>query len=173
VSVAAMSMWCWMIFIFIGSPVNAFTASLLHDILLTTSSQRVLSVVEARQTHTLHKSSPSHHNHNHHHQYPHQYNHVRTQLFSSNNPTDDDDADDAQKQQQQHEQAMLKALKAMTSFSNKYIENTQTYYCSDLSIPAVVIKGLAEHKVKLGAPLCPCRFYEDKEKEAKDGYWNW
>ena len=163
-----MSFWCWMLFF--GSPANAFTASLLQERIMA-KSQRVLSVAEARQTHTFHKSSPRHRNQ--HHQYPHQYNHVRTQLFSSNNPTDDDDADDAQKQQQQHEQAMLKALKAMTSFSNKYIENTQTYYCSDLSIPAVVIKGLAEHKVKLGAPLCPCRFYEDKEKEAKDGYWNW
>ena len=67
---------------------------------------------------------------------------------------------------------LAKATKAMTAFSNKYITNTNTKYCSDLSIPAVVIKGLAEHKVTLGAPLCPCRFYEDKEKEAKDGFWN-
>jgi len=65
-----------------------------------------------------------------------------------------------------------KATKAMTAFSNKYIANTNTKYCSDLSIPAVVIKGLAEHKVSLGSPLCPCRYYEDKEKEAKDGFWN-
>jgi len=36
----------------------------------------------------------------------------------------------------------------------------------------VVIRGLAEHKITLGAPLCPCRFYEDKQAEAKDGYWN-
>ena len=26
--------------------------------------------------------------------------------------------------------------------------------------------------VSLGSPLCPCRFYENKEEEAKDGYWN-
>ena len=31
---------------------------------------------------------------------------------------------------------------------------------------------MAEHKVSLGAPLCPCRHYEDKQAEAKDGYWN-
>ena len=68
--------------------------------------------------------------------------------------------------------ALEKATKAMTSFSNTYVKNTCTKYCSDKSIPAVVIKGLAEHKVTLGAPLCPCRFYEDKEKEAKDGFWN-
>lgn len=70
------------------------------------------------------------------------------------------------------EVAMEKATKAMTSFTNKYLQNTATTLCSDKSIPAVVIKGLAEHKVSLGAPLCPCRFYEDKEAEAKDGYWN-
>mmetsp|Transcript_16016 Transcript_16016/g.20328 ORF Transcript_16016/g.20328 Transcript_16016/m.20328 type:complete len:177 (+) Transcript_16016:87-617(+) len=68
--------------------------------------------------------------------------------------------------------ALEKATKAMTAFSNTYLKNTNTKYCSDKSIPAVVIKGLAEHKVTLGAPLCPCRYYEDKEKEAKDGFWN-
>lgn len=65
-----------------------------------------------------------------------------------------------------------KNLKAMTMFSNKYAQNTGTVYCSDPSIPAVVIKGLAEHKETLGAPLCPCRHYEDKHAEAKDGFWN-
>jgi hypothetical protein len=80
---------------------------------------------------------------------------------------------DANMTKEEREVAMEKALKAMTAFSNKYIQNTGTYYCSDKSIPAVVIKGLAEHKVTLGAPLCPCRFYENKEMEAQDGYWNW
>jgi len=73
---------------------------------------------------------------------------------------------------QQREIALEKATKAMTAFTNKYLDNTCTKLCSDKSIPAVVIKGLAEHKVSLGAPLCPCRFYDDKEAEAKDGYWN-
>jgi ferredoxin-thioredoxin reductase catalytic chain len=68
--------------------------------------------------------------------------------------------------------ALDKATKAMTAFTNKYLENTATTLCSDKSVPAVVIKGLAEHKITLGAPLCPCRFYDDKEAEAKDGYWN-
>ena len=35
---------------------------------------------------------------------------------------------------------------------------------------AVVIQGLAEHKDTLGAPLCPCRHYDDKEAEAANGY---
>ena len=72
----------------------------------------------------------------------------------------------------EHDEKIEKALKAMVGFSNSYIKNTKTKYCQDPSIPAVVIKGLAEHKVSLGAPLCPCRHYEDKEAEAKDGYWN-
>jgi len=31
---------------------------------------------------------------------------------------------------------------------------------------------LADHKDTLGAPLCPCRHYEDKEAEVKNGFWN-
>ena len=80
-------------------------------------------------------------------------------------------AKDANMSDEEREAAMEKALKAMTAFSNKYVQNTNTYFCQDKSVPAVVIKGLAEHKVTLGTPLCPCRFYEDKEKEAKEGYW--
>ena len=76
-------------------------------------------------------------------------------------PTDDPDAI-----------ALEKATKAMTAFTNKYLQLSETKLCVDKSVPAVVIKGLAEHKVSLGAPLCPCRFYDDKEKEAKDGFWN-
>jgi ferredoxin-thioredoxin reductase catalytic chain len=68
--------------------------------------------------------------------------------------------------------AVTKAAKAMTAFTNKYLANTGTKLCSDMAVPAVVIQGLAEHKVELGAPLCPCRFYDDKAAEAKDGYWN-
>jgi ferredoxin-thioredoxin reductase catalytic chain len=67
---------------------------------------------------------------------------------------------------------LQKATKAMTAFTNKYLQNTDTRLCQDLGVAAVVIQGLAEHKVELGAPLCPCRFYEDKHAEARDGYWN-
>lgn len=37
---------------------------------------------------------------------------------------------------------------------------------------AVVIKGLAEHKTDYGAPLCPCRHYDDKAAEVAQGFWN-
>jgi ferredoxin-thioredoxin reductase catalytic chain len=33
-------------------------------------------------------------------------------------------------------------------------------------------QGLAEHKDTLGAPLCPCRHYDDKEAEVASGFWN-
>jgi ferredoxin-thioredoxin reductase catalytic chain len=74
--------------------------------------------------------------------------------------------------EEEYAKAMEKATKSMTAFTNKYLKNTDTTLCNDKSVPAAVIKGLAEHKVNLGAPLCPCRFYDDKEAEAKDGYWN-
>ena len=70
------------------------------------------------------------------------------------------------------DEKLTKATKAMTAFTNRYLKNTDTKLCQDLGVAAVVIQGLAEHKVELGAPLCPCRFYENKEKEVKDGYWN-
>jgi ferredoxin-thioredoxin reductase catalytic chain len=65
-----------------------------------------------------------------------------------------------------------KMLEAMRNFSETYAKNTSTYFCADLGVTAVVIKGLARNKEELGAPLCPCRHYEDKEAEVKAAYWN-
>ena len=69
-------------------------------------------------------------------------------------------------------QATDKSLEAMRHFSEKYAERTGTYFCSDLSVTAVVVEGLAKHKDELGAPLRPCRHYEDKQAEAAAAYWN-
>ncbi|MBM0742798.1 ferredoxin--nitrite reductase [Phormidium sp. CLA17] len=69
-------------------------------------------------------------------------------------------------------QASEKSLEAMKNFSETYAKRTGTYFCSDLSVTAVVIEGLAKHKDDLGAPLCPCRHYEDKEAEVAAVYWN-
>lgn len=60
----------------------------------------------------------------------------------------------------------------MRKFSEQYCKNTGTYFCVDKSVTSVVINGLAVHKDQLGAPLCPCRHYDDKQKEANMGYWN-
>lgn len=65
-----------------------------------------------------------------------------------------------------------KTLEAMKNFAETYAKRTGTYFCSEPSVTAVVIEGLAKHKDDLGAPLCPCRHYEDKEAEVKAAYWN-
>ncbi|MDF0552347.1 ferredoxin thioredoxin reductase catalytic beta subunit [Kamptonema sp. UHCC 0994] len=65
-----------------------------------------------------------------------------------------------------------KTLEAMKNFSETYAKRTGTYFCVEPSVTAVVIEGLAKHKDELGAPLCPCRHYEDKEAEVKAAYWN-
>ncbi|KAK9811766.1 hypothetical protein WJX72_009689 [[Myrmecia] bisecta] len=65
-----------------------------------------------------------------------------------------------------------KSLETMRKFSEQYARRTGTYFCMDKSVTAVVIKGLAQHKDELNAPLCPCRHYDDKKAEAEQGFWN-
>lgn len=68
--------------------------------------------------------------------------------------------------------ASEKSLEAMRKFSETYAQRSGTYFCVDPGVTAVVIEGLAKHKDELGAPLCPCRHYEDKEAEAAAAFWN-
>lgn len=63
-------------------------------------------------------------------------------------------------------------LEAMRKFSETYAKRTGTFFCIDSSVTAVVIEGLARHKDQYGAPLCPCRHYEDKKAEISATYWN-
>lgn len=63
-------------------------------------------------------------------------------------------------------------LEAMRKFSEVYAKRTGTFFCSDISVTAVVIEGLAKHKNQYGSSLCPCRHYEDKSKEVINAYWN-
>jgi len=65
-----------------------------------------------------------------------------------------------------------KSVEIMRKFSEQYARRSGTYFCVDKAVTSVVIKGLAEHKDTLGAPLCPCRHYDDKVTEAKQGFWN-
>ncbi len=65
-----------------------------------------------------------------------------------------------------------KTLEAMRQFSQTYAQRTGTYFCTEPSVTAVVIEGLAKNKEELGSPLCPCRHYEDKEAEVKNTFWN-
>mmetsp|Transcript_14832 Transcript_14832/g.44804 ORF Transcript_14832/g.44804 Transcript_14832/m.44804 type:complete len:154 (-) Transcript_14832:379-840(-) len=65
-----------------------------------------------------------------------------------------------------------KSLETMRKFSEQYAKRTDTFFCVDKTVTAVVIQGLAEKKDKLGAPLCPCRHYDDEQAEANQGFWN-
>nr|YP_010335832.1 ferredoxin-thioredoxin reductase beta subunit [Chroothece richteriana]UNJ14238.1 ferredoxin-thioredoxin reductase beta subunit [Chroothece richteriana] len=65
-----------------------------------------------------------------------------------------------------------KNLEAMRKFSEIYAKRTNTYFCIDSTVTAVVIEGLARHKDEYGSPLCPCRHYENKEAEVSAAYWN-
>jgi ferredoxin-thioredoxin reductase catalytic chain len=69
-------------------------------------------------------------------------------------------------------QANDNTLEALRHFAETYAQRTGTYFCSDPTITAVVLEGLAAHKDDLGSPLCPCRHYEDKQAEAAAAYWN-
>ncbi|CAL0298985.1 unnamed protein product [Lupinus luteus] len=65
-----------------------------------------------------------------------------------------------------------KNVEIMRKFSEQYARKSGTYFCVDKGVTSVVIKGLADHKDSLGAPLCPCRHYDDKAAEASQGFWN-
>nr|YP_009295380.1 ferredoxin-thioredoxin reductase beta subunit [Dasya binghamiae]AOH77392.1 ferredoxin-thioredoxin reductase beta subunit [Dasya binghamiae] len=69
-------------------------------------------------------------------------------------------------------QEIPKSFEAMYKFSESYAKRTGTYFCLDMTVTAVVIEGLAKHKDIYGAPLCPCRHYDDKIKEVVNAYWN-
>ncbi|KAG2610181.1 ferredoxin-thioredoxin reductase catalytic chain, chloroplastic [Panicum virgatum] len=65
-----------------------------------------------------------------------------------------------------------KSVEIMRKFSEQYARRSNTYFCADKTVTAVVIKGLADHKDTFGAPLCPCRHYDDKAAEVAQGFWN-
>jgi ferredoxin-thioredoxin reductase catalytic chain len=64
------------------------------------------------------------------------------------------------------------SLELIRRFAEAYAKRTDTYFCSDPGVTAVVLEGLARHKEQLGAALCPCRHYEDKQAEAEQAFWN-
>ncbi|CAI9111093.1 OLC1v1011231C1 [Oldenlandia corymbosa var. corymbosa] len=65
-----------------------------------------------------------------------------------------------------------KSVEVMRKFSEQYARRSGTYFCVDKGVTSVVIKGLAEHRDTIGAPLCPCRHYDDKAAEVQQGFWN-
>ncbi|CAM9100730.1 unnamed protein product [Choristocarpus tenellus] len=65
-----------------------------------------------------------------------------------------------------------KSFESMHKFAEIYAKQTNTFFCIDPSITSVVINGLANYKEKYGAPLCPCRNYDNINGEIKLSYWN-
>jgi len=63
-------------------------------------------------------------------------------------------------------------LEAMRQFAESYAIKSNTFFCSDLSVTAYVLEGLAQNKKDLGAPLCPCRYYDDNKEEVAASFWN-
>jgi ferredoxin-thioredoxin reductase catalytic chain len=58
-----------------------------------------------------------------------------------------------------------KVIESMRLFAESYTKSTDTYFCVDLDVTESVIQGLSKNKQLFGAPLCPCRYYDNKEDE--------
>jgi ferredoxin-thioredoxin reductase catalytic chain len=63
------------------------------------------------------------------------------------------------------------ALLRIRKFVEKYCEKSGTFTHPDKEITEAVVLGLANHLDTLGKPLCPCRFYPDKQEEIKHRTW--
>jgi ferredoxin-thioredoxin reductase catalytic chain len=64
-----------------------------------------------------------------------------------------------------------KTVKRMEKFVASYCEKSGTVTHPDPEVTEAVVKGLASHADTLGRPLCPCRFYPDKQEEIKYRTW--
>lgn len=63
------------------------------------------------------------------------------------------------------------ALLRIRKFVEKYCEKSGTFTHPNKEITEAVVLGLANHLDTLGKPLCPCRFYPDKQEEIKHRTW--
>jgi ferredoxin-thioredoxin reductase catalytic chain len=59
----------------------------------------------------------------------------------------------------------------MQRFVANYCKKSGTVTHPDAEITEAVVKGLAHHSDTLGKPLCPCRFYPDKQEEIQHRTW--
>ena len=64
-----------------------------------------------------------------------------------------------------------KTMAKMRKFVDSFCQKTGTHTHPDLGVTDRVIEGLARNKVELGRPLCPCRFYPDKQAEIQHRTW--
>jgi ferredoxin-thioredoxin reductase catalytic chain len=63
------------------------------------------------------------------------------------------------------------SLARITNFGAKYCEKSGTTTHPDAATTDVVVLGLAANLDTLGKPLCPCRFYPDKQEEVTHRTW--
>lgn len=63
------------------------------------------------------------------------------------------------------------SLQRIRKLVAKYCEKSGTTTHPDADVTEAVVKGLAHHLDTLGKPLCPCRFYPDKQEEATHRTW--
>ena len=69
------------------------------------------------------------------------------------------------------DQPSEQSMKKMRNFVDKYCEKSGTFTHPVEGIAEEVIQGLARYTDELGRPLCPCRFYPDKDEEIKHRTW--
>ena len=69
------------------------------------------------------------------------------------------------------EQPSEAAMQKMRNFVQKYCEKSGTTTHPDPECAEGVILGLAANVDSIGRPLCPCRFYPDKNEEIKNRTW--
>jgi len=64
-----------------------------------------------------------------------------------------------------------KAMGRMEKFVAAYCNKSGTTTHPDPKVTEAVVLGLAHHVDTLGRPLCPCRFYPDKQEEIEHRTW--
>ena len=64
-----------------------------------------------------------------------------------------------------------KSIQRMRTFVDKYCEKSGTTVSPVEGVTDQVILGLAQNIDEIGRPLCPCRFYPDKNEEIKHRTW--
>jgi ferredoxin-thioredoxin reductase catalytic chain len=69
------------------------------------------------------------------------------------------------------DQPSEKSLNRLNKFVESYCKKSGTTTHPDSQVTESVVLGLARHMDELGRPLCPCRFYPDKEEEVKHRTW--
>lgn len=57
------------------------------------------------------------------------------------------------------------------SYVSKYLERHGLNLHPEKEVSGAVIEGLIRHMEELGRPLCPCRFYPDKQEAVAEREW--